>query len=92
MVIKNTYPNLSNIVHTDFELGRVMYTVTALQLARIIVPTCTCYRRERFKVESTREIRVSSLPLPRPLYGSAIVAVVPVGEDSRTRHIDSGTQ
>ena len=29
MVIQNTYPNLSNIVHTDFELGRVMYTVAA---------------------------------------------------------------
>ena len=29
MVIQNTYPNLSNIVHTDFELGRVIQTVTA---------------------------------------------------------------
>ena len=29
MVMKNTYPNLSNIVHTDFELGRVIQTVTA---------------------------------------------------------------
>ena len=29
MVIQNTYPNLSNIVHTDSELGRVMYTVAA---------------------------------------------------------------
>ena len=28
-MIQNTYPNLSNIVHTDFELGRVMYTVAA---------------------------------------------------------------
>ena len=27
MVILNTYPNLSNIVHTDFELGRVIQTV-----------------------------------------------------------------
>ena len=27
MVMQNTYPNLSNIVLTDFELGRVMYTV-----------------------------------------------------------------
>ena len=32
MVIQNTYPNLSNIVHTDFELGRVMYTVAAADL------------------------------------------------------------
>ena len=29
MVIPNTYPSLSNIVHTDFELGRVMCTVAA---------------------------------------------------------------
>jgi hypothetical protein len=29
MVIPNTCPNLSNIVHTDFELGRVIQTVTA---------------------------------------------------------------
>ena len=29
MVIQNTYPNLSNIVHTDFELGRVIQTMTA---------------------------------------------------------------
>ena len=29
MVTQNTYPNLSNIVHTDFELGRVIQTVTA---------------------------------------------------------------
>ena len=29
MVIQNTYPHLSNIVHTDFELGRVMQTVGA---------------------------------------------------------------
>ena len=29
MVMQNTYPNLSNIVHTDFELDRVMYTVVA---------------------------------------------------------------
>ena len=29
MVIPNTYPNLSNIVHTDFELGRVIQTVGA---------------------------------------------------------------
>ena len=29
MVIQNTYSNLSNIVHTDFELGRVIQTVTA---------------------------------------------------------------
>ena len=29
MVIPNTYPNLSNIVHTDFELSRVMSAVTA---------------------------------------------------------------
>ena len=29
MVIQNTYPNLSNIVHTDFELGRVIQTVGA---------------------------------------------------------------
>ena len=29
MVILNTCPNLSNIVHTDFELGRVIQTVTA---------------------------------------------------------------
>ena len=28
-MIPNTCPNLSNIVHTDFELGRVMQTVTA---------------------------------------------------------------
>jgi len=28
-VIPNTCPNLSNIVHTDFELGRVIQTVTA---------------------------------------------------------------
>ena len=27
MVIQNTCPNLSNIVHTDFELGRVIQTV-----------------------------------------------------------------
>ena len=27
MVIQDTYPNLSNIVHTDFELGRVIQTV-----------------------------------------------------------------
>ena len=27
MVIQNTYLNLSNIVHTDFELGRVIQTV-----------------------------------------------------------------
>ena len=36
MVITNTYPNLSNIVHTmvhtDFELGRVIETVTAADL------------------------------------------------------------
>ena len=29
LVIQNTYPNLSNIVHTDFELGRVISTVVA---------------------------------------------------------------
>ena len=29
MVIPNTCPNLINIVHTDFELGRVIQTVTA---------------------------------------------------------------
>ena len=29
MVIPNTYPSLNNIVHTDFELGRVMCTVAA---------------------------------------------------------------
>ena len=29
MVITNTYPYLSNIVHTDFELGRVIQTVAA---------------------------------------------------------------
>ena len=29
MVIPNTYPNLSNIVHTDFELGRVIQTMAA---------------------------------------------------------------
>ena len=29
MVIQNTYPNLSNIVHTDLELGRVIQTVGA---------------------------------------------------------------
>ena len=32
MVIQNAYPNLSNIVPTDFELGRVMYTVIAADL------------------------------------------------------------
>ena len=29
MVIQNTYPNLSNIVHTDFELDRVIQTLGA---------------------------------------------------------------
>ena len=29
MVIQNTYPNLNNIVDTDFELGRVIQTVGA---------------------------------------------------------------
>ena len=29
MVIRNTCPSLSNIVHTDFELGRLIQTVTA---------------------------------------------------------------
>ena len=27
MVIENTYPNLSNIVHTDFELDRVIQSL-----------------------------------------------------------------
>ena len=30
MVIENTYPNLSNIVQTDFELDRVIQTVAAV--------------------------------------------------------------
>jgi len=30
MVIQNTCPNLSNIVHTDFELGRVIQTVVGV--------------------------------------------------------------
>ena len=30
MVIESTYPNLSNIVHTDFELDRVIQTVAAV--------------------------------------------------------------
>ena len=38
MVIPNTYPSLSNIVHTDFELGRVMYTVTAADPGVLISP------------------------------------------------------
>ena len=30
MVIENAYPNLSNIVQTDFELDRVIQTVAAI--------------------------------------------------------------
>ena len=37
MVIQNTYPNLSNIVHTDFELGRVIQTVTAADCGITVV-------------------------------------------------------
>ena len=44
MVIPNTCPNLSNIVHTDFELGRVIQTVgaadpgiTASPIDRVVV-------------------------------------------------------
>ena len=39
MVIQNTYPNLSNIVHTDFELGRVMYTVVAADPGITVSPS-----------------------------------------------------
>ena len=30
MVIENKYPNLNNIVHTDFELDRVIQTVATI--------------------------------------------------------------
>ena len=41
MVIQNIYPNLSNIVHTDFELGRVMCTVAAADPGITEVPSST---------------------------------------------------
>ena len=42
MVIPNTCPNLSNIVHTDFELGRVIETVGAAD------PGITVYHPQRY--------------------------------------------
>ena len=47
MVIQNTYPNLSNIVHTDFELGRVIQTVTAADCG-ITAERTDCARLSRF--------------------------------------------
>ena len=46
MVIQNTYLNLSNIVHTDFELGRVIQTVGSADpgitenVVKMIVKVC----------------------------------------------------
>ena len=37
VVMKNTYPNLSDIVHTDFELDRVIQTIDAADLGIIVI-------------------------------------------------------
>jgi hypothetical protein len=46
MVIPNTCQNLSNIVHTDFELGQVIQTVTAAD-PRITEWIVHCAQRQR---------------------------------------------
>ena len=57
MVIQNTYPNLSNIVHTDFELGRVIQTMTAADPG-ITVTFFESMLREHATIESTNGMSI----------------------------------
>ena len=80
MVIPNTYPSLSNIVHTDFELGRVIQTVVAadpgitvviVTLSEFSKMSCTTKPQRKSDISQLRAKQISnSHILHRRLRGS----------------------
>ena len=90
MVIENTYPNLSNIVQTDFELDRVMQTVAAIDpgitvqcpppfvalVLRSGVLTISCNMHRGVATTNTRAVRFEVVGAVGDLAFTAIKALL----------------
>ena len=69
MVILNTYPKLSNIVHTDFELDRVIQTVVAVDPGiTLFTDRPPCYPIDRGSFKSLTWIK-PLFPLKKDILG-----------------------